>query len=80
MNWIQMMGLPMTEAQLNGTLEIYKDALADLPEDLLMDSVILTIKNHKYHVLPKPGEIRAYVTGKLAQRKLLLIQAKNALR
>lgn len=72
----QTFGLPA--ADLKSSVEFYKAALSDLPPDLMMEAIDMTIKTHKYHVLPKPAEIRKHVEDKLTRRRRLLHLAQRA--
>ena len=69
--------LPLDD--IAATVAIYRDALADLPGDLLMDGVARTIAGHRYHNMPKPGDIRARIEGELITRRARLAHARLAL-
>ena len=66
----QAFGLPASD--LKAALGFYREALGDLPADLLAQAVDATISTHRYHVLPKPGEIRQHVTEELEHREDML--------
>ena len=69
--------LPLDD--IRGIAAIYREALADLPGDVLMDGVARTIATHRYHNMPKPGEIRARIEGELITRLARLAHARLAL-
>lgn len=76
LEFIEIFRLPQAE-EVSAT-KIYRMALADLPADLLVLAIQRTIANHKYHVIPKPGDIRERVTEELEARKRAVRLAKMA--
>ncbi len=78
LDWAETFGLPMKDEAT--ATAFYQASLADLPEDLLMEAIKLTIVNHQYHTLPKPADIRKHVSEDYARRKVTLMRAKAALK
>lgn len=58
--------------------KIYRQALHDIPADLLETGVQKVIRSHKFNTLPAPGEIREAVSAELAVRRKWLILARMA--
>jgi hypothetical protein len=52
-----------------GLVSDYRNALHDIPDDLLQEAFEKTIQNHRYRNLPLFGDIRAYVDDELRDRK-----------
>lgn len=73
----QAFGLPAKD--LETATDFYLESLSELPPDLLMKAVQKTIAEHKYHVLPKPAEIKSRVEEDLTKRRRHLWLAKRAL-
>lgn len=59
---------------------IYRDALNDLPADLLNEAVNRIKREHKWNTIPTPAAIRDKVSRQLIDRKLLQIQCRIAAR
>lgn len=76
LEFIEVFRLPDAE-QVRATT-IYRRALGELPADLLVLAIERTEKRHKYHVIPKPGEIMGYVSEEMEQRKRRLRLARAA--
>lgn len=77
LRFVSDFGLPI--GNLKSVAATYRETLCDLPPDLLAQAIDRIIQTHKYHVLPKPAEIRAHVTAELIDRKNRLRAAREAL-
>lgn len=77
LSFAQAFGLPAKD--LEGATDFYLETLTELPPDLLMKAVNKTIAEHKYHVLPKPSEIKDRVDSEMGKRRRQLWLAKRAL-
>ena len=55
-------------ANPKAAVEFYREALGDLPEDLLATAVRATMSSWVYQSLPKPAEIRRHVSEELSRR------------
>lgn len=59
---------------------IYREKLADLPEDLLTSAVVRVTDRWTWgQRLPMPAEIRATISPELSQRRVLRVRAELAL-
>lgn len=75
-NWIERFGVvpvPTTEIERKrwrqDLIFDYRDALADLPADLLEEAIRQVMATARYRVLPMPGDIRAIVADELRKRQ-----------
>lgn len=60
-------------------LNVYRETLGDLPQDLLEAAISRTMADYKYQNMPKPADIRQHVRADLAQRKIHLMTLRMAL-
>ena len=75
-DYVEAFGLPAPAP--SAAAAVYREALGDLPAELLAEAVTRTVRTHKFHVLPKPGEIRATVAEDLAKLHLRRHMARRA--
>lgn len=59
-------------------LGVYRDALGDLPGDLLAWSMKAVWKDWRWQSLPKPGDIYDRIREKVSRRRDMLQQARHA--
>jgi len=76
LDFAEAFGLKVPKRQQ--AVEIYREALRVLPEDLLMTAVERTIADWKWSRLPPPADIRAQVTDEMGHRILLDSRARLA--
>lgn len=77
LGWIERFGIiplpPINSSERDTTLATivsdYRNALHDLPDDLLREAFEKTIKNHAFRNLPLYAEVRGYVDDELRDRK-----------
>ncbi len=76
LNWIERFGVvpvPMEPTERNrwrmDLIFDYRDALADLPADLLEQAIKQVMATARYRVLPMPGDVRAIVADELRKRQ-----------
>lgn len=74
----QTFGLPVSD--LKSAASFYRETLKDLPPDLLTQAIDMTTRTHRFHVLPKPAEIRSHVEGELRTRRNQYRAAQEMLR
>ena len=68
-----------TKAELQKIASLYREALFDLPDDLLRLAISETIKNHRYNTIPTPGDVRGHISSELVKRRVMLVKARAAL-
>lgn len=64
--------------QITDIVRGYRDALSDLPADLLMRAVTQTTQTHRFRNLPLPADIRTHAEAELAERKARFLRLKTA--
>ena len=84
--WIERFGItPLhpigskeREDAIRGIVNDYRNALYDLPADLLKEAFAKAIQNHAYRNLPLFAEVRGYVEHELRDRKRRLDKLNTA--
>lgn len=66
------------KSQIADIVRGYREALADLPSDVLMRAVADTTRSHRYRNLPLPADIRAHAETELRERQNRLLRLKTA--
>jgi hypothetical protein len=77
LGWIERFGViqlhpigsPERDKTLSAIVSDYRNALNDIPDDLLKEAFDKTIKHHAYRNLPMFAEVRAHVSDELMDRK-----------
>lgn len=75
--WIERFGViplppvdsPERSKVLGGIIKSYRDALGDIPDDLLQEAFEKTIKLHEYRNLPLPAQVRKHIEDEFRDRK-----------
>ncbi len=89
--WVQRFGIVPLEpteqqggqpgvrrAQVAEIVRGYRDALSDIPGDILADAVKATVDRHAYRNLPTPGDIRARAEAEMRERSDRLRRLRTA--
>ena len=74
--WARLFGLKLDD--LEATAREFREALADLPADLLTQAIGMIRRTWHYPSLPLPGDLRRQVTDELARRRMLATKLRQA--
>jgi len=66
---LHAIGSPERDRTVSAIVADYRNALHDIPDDLLKEAFEKTIQNHRFRNLPLYAEVRQYVDDELRDRK-----------